>query len=176
MGKKEKLREQPAGLPGGVDVPKAVAPRDAAPDAVPPHETPPMTRPPSWPRCVDAHSHARGSPSVSYLFIVLIEFGKYLFKHLARAPSLWGTPVAYARSHQELPTAQGRSVHWFKTISSLCFIWTVIVAVCPQGRWHFLLRSLFVLIPSGRFATSDHAVFISRSSISSLCTPCKALF
>lgn len=107
MGKKEKLREQPAGLPGGVDVPKAVAPRDAAPDAVPPHETPPMTRPPSWPRCVDAHSHARGSPSVSHLFIVLIEFGKSLFKHLARAPSLWGTPVAYARSHQELPHSSG---------------------------------------------------------------------
>lgn len=72
-----------------------------------PHATPPMTRPPSWPCCVDAHSHARGSPSVSHLFIVLIEFGNYLFKHLARAPSLWGTPVAYARSHQELPHSSG---------------------------------------------------------------------
>lgn len=31
MGKKEKLREQPAGLPGGVDVPKAVAPTQRSP-------------------------------------------------------------------------------------------------------------------------------------------------
>lgn len=46
MGKKEKLREQLAELPGGVNVLKTVATRDTVADAVPPHETP-LTTPSS---------------------------------------------------------------------------------------------------------------------------------